>query len=161
MRQFGCFDELGSGVINIHKYLPLYANGAKPLFEDRNEGFCLTLPLKPIPMIPVEALVEAPVEALVEAPVEALVEAPVRISETERKILTCLKEGPSGRKGILSQLGYAQPSGNYKASMDRLLNGTLIERTIPDNPTSRLQQYRLTDKGRRLLETLATERKQP
>lgn len=45
MIQLGRFDELGSGVINIHKYLPAYSGGADPLFEDTRQGFRLTLPL--------------------------------------------------------------------------------------------------------------------
>jgi DNA-binding HxlR family transcriptional regulator len=36
--------------------------------------------------------------------------------------------------------------------LDRLIKEDWIERTIPDKPTSRLQKYRLTEKGRRLLE---------
>jgi len=35
--------------------------------------------------------------------------------------------------------------------LDRLIEEDWIERTIPDKPTSRLQKYRLTEKGRKLL----------
>jgi len=36
--------------------------------------------------------------------------------------------------------------------LDPALADGLIEMTIPDKPTSRLQKYRLTEKGRKLLE---------
>jgi ATP-dependent DNA helicase RecG len=45
MIQLGRFDELGSGVTNINKYLPLYAKGAKPVFKETLYGFELTIPL--------------------------------------------------------------------------------------------------------------------
>ena len=45
MIQIGRFDELGSGVINVHRYLPLYANGATPIFQESEQGFLTTLPL--------------------------------------------------------------------------------------------------------------------
>jgi predicted HTH transcriptional regulator len=38
--------------------------------------------------------------------------------------------------------------------LDKLLEDELLERTIPDKPNSRLQRYRLTEKGKLLLETL-------
>ncbi len=90
---------------------------------------------------------EAPVEALVEAPVEA----PVALTDTDQKILTALAAQPLGRSPLLSALGYSQPTGNYKAAMTKLLQARLIEPTIPDKPNSRLQQYRLTEKGRSVL----------
>ncbi len=45
MIQLGRFDQLGSGVTNINKSLPLYAKGAKPVFEETRHGFELTIPL--------------------------------------------------------------------------------------------------------------------
>ncbi|WP_257210864.1 Fic family protein [Actinomyces ruminis] len=38
--------------------------------------------------------------------------------------------------------------------LDPLLGAGLVERTIPDNPQSRLQRYRITDAGRTYLSTL-------
>jgi hypothetical protein len=43
------FDELGSGVINVHRYLPLYANGATPIFQESEQGFLTTLMMKYAP----------------------------------------------------------------------------------------------------------------
>ena len=83
--------------------------------------------------------------------VEAPVEASVALTETDQKILTALAVQPLGRSPLLTVLGYSQPTGNYKAAMAKLLQARLIEPTIPDKPNSRLQQYRLTEKGRSLL----------
>jgi ATP-dependent DNA helicase RecG len=41
--------------------------------------------------------------------------------------------------------------------MARLVHEEYLKYTIPEKPTSRLQKYRLTGKGRRLLEQLDQE----
>ena len=79
---------------------------------------------------------------------EAPVEAPVTLFAVDRTILSALDVGMCGRKDLLKALGYAQRSGSFKKSINKLLAANLIERTIPDKPNSRLQQYRLTEKGR-------------
>ena len=83
--------------------------------------------------------------------VEAPVEAPVTLSETDKKIMAALAPEPLGRSALLAALGYAQPTGNYKVAMGKLLQTGLIEYTLPDKPNSRLQQYRLTAQGKALL----------
>lgn len=42
---FGWTDEIGSGIRNSNKYLPLYADGAKPIFYE-NDTFVTEIPLK-------------------------------------------------------------------------------------------------------------------
>lgn len=97
----------------------------------------------------------------VEASVEAPVEASVVLTDTERNILTALVSRPLGRSLLLSELGYRQPTGNYKSAMVKLLQTQLIEPTLPDKPNSRLQQYRLTGKGRSALPQLKQENQLP
>ncbi|MCB9473668.1 MAG: hypothetical protein H6678_07645 [Candidatus Delongbacteria bacterium] len=45
-----------------------------------------------------------------------------------------------------------------ETTIDPALAEGLVERTNPDKPTSRLQQYRLTDKGRTLLKQANQEK---
>jgi ATP-dependent DNA helicase RecG len=67
------------------------------------------------------------------------------------KILRILKK-PLDRKEIFKKLELANKTDHYNKYLRPLLNVGWIEWTIPEKPTSRLQKYRLTDKGRKLLE---------
>jgi ATP-dependent DNA helicase RecG len=84
--------------------------------------------------------------------VEAPVEAPVSLYVTDRTILNVLGTQECGKSALLKQLGHAQRSGNFKKAIEELLMAQMIERTIPDKPNSRLQKYRLTAKGKAILE---------
>ena len=80
------------------------------------------------------------------------VKVPVAVFATDRSILAALESVECGRSDLLKTLGHAQRSGNFRKAIDKLLKEHLIQRTIPNKPNSRLQKYRLTDKGRRRLQ---------
>ena len=52
------------------------------------------------------------------------------------------------RRDIQSRLGLKHREHFYDAYLTPAIAAGLIERTAPGKPTSRLQRYRLTEKGR-------------
>jgi len=69
----------------------------------------------------------------------------------EVKILRLLVTDLLGKKPIALRLGHRTVSGRLNKVIRTLLADRAIEPTIPHKPNSRLQQYRLTAKGRRSL----------
>ena len=125
MIQLGRFDELGSGVTNINKYLPLYAHGAKPIFKETQHGFELIVPSG------AESRPESATQST--DPVARLLFALIQreLSAGQLRTVLKIKHRPTFRT-------------NY---LHRALEKHFIEYTIPEKPSSRLQKYRLTQKG--------------
>ena len=67
------------------------------------------------------------------------------------KILIILKDGEQGKAGLAFELGHKTVSGELHKQVRRLVGLGLIEMTIPEKPNSRLQKYRVTEKGQNLL----------
>ncbi len=66
----------------------------------------------------------------------------------EVRVLRLLASKPLGKAELSSGLGQKEISGHLNKLIRLLLVDQAIEMTIPDKPNSRLQKYRLTDKGR-------------
>jgi ATP-dependent DNA helicase RecG len=75
-------------------------------------------------------------------------------SQLAAKVLLRLQTGEAGKSVLAEHLGHRTVSGELKKQIKRLLDFDLIEMTIPDKPRSSKQRYRLTDKGRQVLEDL-------
>ena len=134
MIQIGRYEELGSGVRKVNHYLPHYTPGAgNPLFED-GDMFKVVVPLVAAKTPEVTAQPESGPES---GPESMAV-----------RILMILSETCRSKSEIADALGHTSISSKLNLRVNELLVAGLIEWTIPDKPTSRLQKYRLTDKGR-------------
>ncbi len=65
-------------------------------------------------------------------------------------IVNALGSGPLSAAELVNTLGLKSKTGAFKRSLQKLLDKGLAEYTIPDKPNSRLQKYRLTEKGRQV-----------
>lgn len=69
-------------------------------------------------------------------------------------ILKHLENEPLSAAELTVALGLQSKTGAFKRALQELVDNGQLEYTIPDKPTSRLQKYRLTEKGRALLAEL-------
>lgn len=66
-------------------------------------------------------------------------------------IFSFLSSGVKGKEELLATIGITVHTKNVRRYIDPLEKAGLIEKTIPDKPTSPKQQYRLTENGKTLL----------
>jgi DNA-binding MarR family transcriptional regulator len=82
-----------------------------------------------------------------------------QVTPQVRALLVAIVDAPCSREELQEAVGIKDREHFRKAYLEPLLTVAWIERTISEKPTSRLQKYRLTEKGRRLLEQLEKERR--
>ena len=69
----------------------------------------------------------------------------------EKRVLRILITKTASKAEISAQLGQKEVSGHLNKVVRDLLTDKTIEYTLPDKPNSRLQKYRLTERGLALL----------
>ncbi|MEI7910000.1 MAG: Fic family protein [Verrucomicrobiota bacterium] len=106
------------------------------------------------------AFIEFLLAALLTALREAATSRPIgeqvdeQLSEQVGLILKACAQGPRTKAQLLASAGLANAYLNYKRHIQPLLQAGLLEMTLPDKPTSRLQKYRLSPNGRARLQRL-------
>ena len=63
----------------------------------------------------------------------------------------CGREAVPGEE-LQAAAGYSRRTGDFRRRLERLLNRGLLEMTIPDRPRSPLQKYRMTARGKVVLD---------
>lgn len=146
MIQIGRYEELGSGVRKVNKYLPHYAPGAeKPVFDD-GDMFTVTVPLGTS-----VATASDHENEQVNPGAGEQVGAKSALSRHQVDILRkCQQE--SALLEIMTISGRSDRTKFRRQVMNPLLIAGLLELTIPDKMRSSKQKYWLTDKGRNMLE---------
>lgn len=149
-------DELGSGMRRMLRYGKVYGGADPEMVEGDIFRIVVKVPEFQQPVVTASRTGRATPEAEAqankaqEAQVEAQ-EAQVKLIPWQLAILKACDTGEKTGKELLNVAGDRSRSGNFKKGVQRLLDEQLVELTIPDKPSSRLQKYRLTAKGRKLL----------
>jgi len=73
------------------------------------------------------------------------------------RVLGLLTNGPMSRKELSKSLGQKRISGQLNKVISLLLEEGKVAYTLPEKPQSRLQEYRLTDKGKATISDLNTK----
>jgi ATP-dependent DNA helicase RecG len=134
-RQIGRADELGSGMRNLMKYGRSYGGADPQLIE--GDVFRT--------IVAVSELTQG----------QSRAQSGAQSGAQSESIVNALNSGPLSAAELVHQLGLKSKTGALKRSLQELLDNGLVEYTIPDKPSSRLQKYQLTEKGQTLLEELA------
>jgi ATP-dependent DNA helicase RecG len=75
------------------------------------------------------------------------------------RIIRLLSHASLSKAELSAHLGHKEISGQLNKIIRELLQNETVEYTIPDKPQSRLQKYRLTDKGRQLVAGIRSDKK--
>ena len=110
-----------------------------------------------------ESELESQLESQLESELESQLESELESEPSsslpllQGRVLDLLVDGPMSKAELSRGMGQKQVSGPLHEAVRRLTANRMIEYMLPDKPRSRLQKYRLTEKGRAALPNLKQE----
>jgi hypothetical protein len=74
-----------------------------------------------------------------------------QVTEQVTRLVALFPEAPASTGELMNLLALLHRPSFLYAYLQPALDGEYIERTVPDKPQSRLQRYRLTQKGKKII----------
>ncbi len=145
----GIIEKWGTGTLNIIEWCKENGN---PLPEWNVRAGSVVLTFKPLPDKAARQPESQP-ELRPESQPESRLEwrQGSQLESLRDRVTKLLQKGPLSKSEISKQLGQKQISGQLKKILRELIEEEVLSFTLPDKPNSRLQKYRLTEKGKQLL----------
>ena len=143
----GMIEQYGSGIKRVVDAC-VEAGLPRPEFENFSGGFQIVFPIMPA----------GKVGDAVQIGEQVSEQVGEQDGEQVKLALRVLLLGEKGKVELLDALGFSGVYLNYKRYIIPLVEKGLVEMTLPDKPTSRLQRYRLTGKGRQFLGDVVTQK---
>ncbi|AGF78354.1 hypothetical protein UWK_01796 [Desulfocapsa sulfexigens DSM 10523] len=144
-REAGLIEKYGSGIKRVLQAIH-QVKGRTPAFEYSSGFFKVTL----YPMGSLNKETNTDVETTPHVtPHVTPHDTPHDTPHVVRLLRVCTE--PTNREQLQIRLGIKDRKYFYKAYLNPALKSGFIEYTIPDKPSSKLQQYRLTELGRKYI----------
>ena len=137
------------------------ANGSSaPLFEtdDERRAFVIRLPRHPQAKNPITA--KAAYQVAVQATAQVANQVTDQVTDQVARLLKVAR-GEQTRSALQAALGLKHTPHFRKAYLLPALAAGYLEMTLPGQPNSRLQSYRLTETGRRVRNRSSSPRRKP
>ena len=147
-RELDLIEQWGSGIPGIFRQVAA-ENLPEPTIEELAGRIRFTVPLPEILPLTREQSRKGSARAVkAQSGAESGLES--GLESLAERIVTCLRESALSKAELAKALGHASISSKLNLRVNQLLDLGYIERTLPEKPNSRLQKYRLTEKGRAL-----------
>lgn len=158
-RELRLIEQWGTGVRRIFAEAKTLGFPEPQLIESGMRVRMIIPLLEPIPVLrsgsaqDIHGSINEPIVLQHDSRLESRLESRLK-STLAAKVLLKLNQQDTGKSALAQYLGHKTVSGELHKQIKRLLALELIEMTLPDKPSSRLQKYRLTENGRSLLTAL-------
>jgi len=154
-------DELGSGMRKMMLWGKAYGGADPQLIEGDNFRMVISVPEfgdNPVKKSQVVELgkttgAQSGAQLPTQSRAQSRAQSGAQSGAQSIDVLTELfSEGEVSASELATKLGLKSKTGAFKRTLQNLLEDNQIEYTIPENPNSRLQKYRLTEIGRQVIE---------